>query len=79
MVLGSLNAQIDQVAGMGNDRTQLPSQGMMRKGLGLRFGKGLGEPLHVVLHKNLHRGATNPYSSVDRSGNAADRWDMGTQ
>ncbi len=77
VVLGSLDAEIDKVARMGDDRAELAAQGVSGKGLGLRVGQRLGKPLHVVLHKDLHRRAADTRGPVDRGGHSADRRHMG--
>ena len=72
MIFRSLDTEIDQVAGMRDDRAELFPQGMCGEGLGLRIGQRLGEPLHVILHEDLHRRAADSDRAVDGRGHAAD-------
>ena len=79
MVLGSLDAEIDQIPGMGHDSAEAVAQRVFGEGEGVSFRKRLGKPLHVVLHKNLDRRAADADAPVNGCGDAAVGGDMGTQ
>ena len=72
MVLRTLHSEIDQVTGMSDHRIKLGAQGVIGKSLCLVIGKRLCKPLHVILHKDLHRRAPDANPAIDRSGRTAD-------
>jgi len=39
---------------MGKNGKQLPALSVVEKGANLAHGQRTGEPLHVILYKNLH-------------------------
>ena len=78
MILGSLDPEVDQVAGMRYHGFHPSPQRMISESLHIRLRQGLGKPLHVVFHEDLHGRAAYPDTTVDSCRNSADRRHMRT-
>ena len=78
MVLACLDAEIDEVSGMGDDSTETGAQRVAGESLDILPGQRLCKPLHIVLHKDLNGRASDTDSPVNGLGDAADRRNMGT-
>src|SRR6476620_6334086 len=66
--------EIDQVIGMGEDSLQFAALTMPQESGDLFLLQRASEPLHVVLHENLHGGALDRASALDgHVHTAADR------
>src|SRR5688572_22251872 len=74
MELGIRGRQIDQVVRMRKSRMKLGALRMIEERGDFLTEQWPGEPLHVVLHKNLHRRAVDRAGTLDRPMHpAADR------
>ena len=66
--------KIDQVIRVRENGAEFAALCVIEKGANFFGKKGPGKPLHVVLHKNLHRGAANRARALNRAMHpAADR------
>jgi len=72
VILGSLDTEIDQVSGMGNDGAESFTERVMREGKDFGLRQRLGKPLHIVLHKNLDGRASDPDTAVNGTRRAPD-------
>ena len=79
MVLGTLDAEVDEVAGVGHDRAEAITEGVAVEGLHFFLRQRLGEPLHVVLHEDLHGRAPDPDAPIDGGGDAPNGRHMGAE
>ena len=64
---------------MGDDSAETGTEGMRGESLDIRPGQRLGKPLHVVLHKDLDRRASDTDTPINGSGDSADGRDMRTE
>ena len=71
--------EIDQIIRVRKNRSQLPALMVVEKSANFTGRQWPGEPLHVVFHENLHRGAIDRASSLDRQVCPACDGHMGTQ
>jgi hypothetical protein len=53
------------------DGAQFAAARMIAEGRGLRARERGGEPLHIILHENLHGGAADGKGAVDGHGTSA--------
>ena len=58
--------EVDQIIGMGKNGHQLGALSVVEKGANLDQGQRRCEPLHIVLHKHLHRRALDRTCAFDR-------------
>ena len=63
--------QVDQIIGVGEDGRQFGALPVPEEGVNLRLGQGPGEPLHIILHENLHGGALDGAGAFDGHVRAA--------
>jgi len=58
--------EIDQIIRVRKHRSQLPALPVIKKNANFFSGQWPSEPLHVVFHENLHRGAIDRTGALDR-------------
>src|SRR6266446_5203063 len=74
MKLRIRRGEIDQIIGMSKNGHQLRALSVVEKGANLAHAQRSREPLHVILHKHLHRRALDRTCAFDRCMDpAADR------
>ena len=66
MKIFARGGEIDQVPAMPENRAEFAPLRMIEEGADFLVGKRRCEPLHVVLHEDLHRGAADTESAVNR-------------
>ncbi len=71
--------EIDQIIRMRKNRSQLLAPLVIEKGANFTSRQWPGEPLHIVFHENLHRGAIDRASALYRQVCPAGDGHMGTQ
>jgi len=58
-------SEIDQVIGVPEHRQQFTALDVIEKSVNFLAGQRSGEPLHVVFHEHLHRGAVDRSRALD--------------
>ena len=71
--------EIDQIIRVRKHRSQLPALPVIKKNANFFSGQWPSEPLHVVFHENLHRGAIDRTSTLDRQVCAAGNGHMSAE
>src|SRR2546430_7418200 len=79
MKLRISSGEINQIIRMRKNRSQLGTLLVIEKSANFFGGQWPGEPLHVVFHENLHRGAIDRTSTLDRQVCPACDRHMGTE
>jgi hypothetical protein len=79
MVFSALHPEVDEIAGMGYDSSEPVPQGMLRESLDFLGREGLGKPLHIVFHEDLDGRTADADATIDGSGDASDRRNMGAK
>ena len=71
MELWISGGEIDQIIGVGKGGMKFGALGVIEKRRDFLALQRAGEPLHIVLHKNLHGRAVNGTGSLDGPVHAA--------
>ena len=79
MIFSTLDSKVNEIAGVCDDSAQSLTEGVFNKGGDFGLGQRLCKPLHVVLHENLNRRATDPRTAVNGRCHSSDRRNMGAK
>jgi len=64
-------SEIDEIICMRKNRTEFGALRVVQEGIDFVSGEWAREPLHIIFHENLHRGAGNRTRSLNRAMHAA--------
>src|SRR4051812_48880769 len=71
--------EVDQIIRVSESSVQFPALSVIEKSGDLLAEQWPGEPLHIVLHEDLHRRAIDRPRSLNRTVNAAPDGHVGTE